>query len=54
LLLHPPYSPDIAPSDFHLIGALNDSIHRIEFDDDDDDVILAGRTWLLEQDKAWY
>jgi hypothetical protein len=41
LLLHPPYSPDVAPSDFHQTGALTNSIHSIEFDND---VILAGRT----------
>jgi len=47
------YSIHRTAPDFHLIGALNDSIHSIEFGDDDD-VILAGRMWLPEQDKTWY
>jgi hypothetical protein len=53
LLHHTPYSPDVAPSDFHLFGALKDDICGRKFQTDDD-VICAGRTWLLEQDKARY
>jgi histone-lysine N-methyltransferase SETMAR len=26
VLPHPPYSPDLAPSDFHIFGALKDAI----------------------------
>jgi histone-lysine N-methyltransferase SETMAR len=35
LLLHPPYSPDLAPSDFHLFRALKDAIHGKRFGSDD-------------------
>ena len=45
-------SPDLAPSDFHLFGALKDVIHCMEFEIDGD-VIRTVRTWLHEQDKAW-
>jgi len=33
-LPHPPYSPDIAPSDFHLFRALKHHMRGIEFNDD--------------------
>jgi hypothetical protein len=26
-LKHPPYSPDVAPSDFHLVGLLKEALH---------------------------
>jgi histone-lysine N-methyltransferase SETMAR len=29
VLLHPPYSPDLAPSDFHLFGSLKDALRGI-------------------------
>jgi histone-lysine N-methyltransferase SETMAR len=28
---HPPYSPDLAPSDFHLFGALKYAVHSVKF-----------------------
>ena len=31
LLTHPPYSPDLAPSDFHLFGPLKESMRGIHF-----------------------
>ena len=33
--LHPPYCPDLAPSDFHLFGALKDAIFGKLFESDD-------------------
>jgi hypothetical protein len=36
LLLHPPYTPDLAPSGFHLFGALKDAIRQKMFDSDDE------------------
>jgi hypothetical protein len=55
---HPPYSPDLAPSDFHLFGALKDAICHTKFetddDYDDDDVICTVGTLQFEQDKAWF
>jgi hypothetical protein len=35
VLLHPPYSPDLAPSDFYLYAALKDAIRENRFGNDD-------------------
>jgi histone-lysine N-methyltransferase SETMAR len=32
---HPPYSPDLAPSDLHLFGALKDAIRGKRFGSDE-------------------
>jgi transposase len=53
VLPHKPYSPDLAPSDFHLFGALKDAIRRTE-SKTAGHAIWAVKTWLREQDKAWY
>jgi histone-lysine N-methyltransferase SETMAR len=53
VLHHPPYSPDLAPSDFHLFGSLKDALRGTHFEDDNS-VIEAVRKWLLRQDKSWY
>jgi len=45
-------NPDLAPSDFHLFGALKDGLHAMEFETDGD-VIRTVRTWLHEQDKGY-
>ncbi|KAJ7342082.1 hypothetical protein JRQ81_008751 [Phrynocephalus forsythii] len=36
LLQHPPYSPDIAPSDFFLFPEMKKPLHRRRFDDRED------------------
>ena len=46
VLLHPPYSPDLAPSDFHLFGPLNKAHRGIYFKDEE-----AVKT---RQDLAFY
>jgi len=33
---HPPYSPDLAPSDFHFFGPLKDALSETRFRDDDE------------------
>ena len=53
MLPHPPYSPDLVPSDFHLFGPLEDALHGTRFEDDES-VIRAVRTWLREQETCWY
>jgi histone-lysine N-methyltransferase SETMAR len=53
VLPHPPYSPYLAPSDFHLSGSLKDALHGTHFEDDNS-VIEAVRKWLRRQDKSWY
>lgn len=35
-LQHPPYSPDLAPSDFYLFGKLKDKLRGTHFTDDDE------------------
>ena len=36
LVQHPPYSRDLAPSDFHLLGALKECLAGIKFDNNED------------------
>lgn len=35
LMTHPPYSPELAPSDFHLISSLKDRLQRTKFESDE-------------------
>jgi len=35
VMLHPPYSPDLAPSDYHLFRSLQNSLNGKTFNDDD-------------------
>jgi hypothetical protein len=53
VLPHPPNSPDLAPSDFHLFGSLKDALCGTHFEDDNS-VIEAVRKWLHMHDKSWY
>jgi len=53
VLPHPPYSPDVAPSDFHLFGPLKDALRATRFEDDES-VIRAVWTWICEQETSWY
>jgi histone-lysine N-methyltransferase SETMAR len=34
ILPHPPYSPDLAPPDFHMFGRLKDTLRGRKFRDD--------------------
>jgi len=36
LLQHLPYSPDLAPSNFHLFGPQSESLENIKFENDED------------------
>jgi histone-lysine N-methyltransferase SETMAR len=49
----PPYSSDLAPSDFHLFGLLKGTLRGTRFEDDEN-VIREVRTWLREQEMSWY
>jgi histone-lysine N-methyltransferase SETMAR len=53
VLHHPPYSPDLAPSDFHRFGLLKGTLRGTRFDEDEN-MIHAERTWLREQEMSWY
>ena len=35
-MLHPPYSPDLAPSDYYLFRSLQNSLNSKTFNDDED------------------
>jgi len=41
VLPHPPYSPDLAPSDFHLFRSLSNNLRGVSFSND-----MELRTWL--------
>ena len=49
----PPYSPDLAPSDFHLFLRLKKCLGGKRFDDDDD-LKDAVQKWLTSQAAAFY
>jgi hypothetical protein len=34
ILPHPPYSPDLASSDYHLFHSLSDNLHLVSFNND--------------------
>ena len=42
---HPPYSPALAPSDYHLLPGLKKQLKGRHFSSDTD-VIVAAETWL--------
>lgn len=53
ILEHPAYSPDLAPSDFHLFGAMKKFLGGQKFDTHDD-VKSAVRHWLMQQPTEFY
>ena len=53
VLPNPSYSPDLAPSGFHLFGPLKDALRGTRFEDDES-VIHAARILLREQEMSWY
>ena len=50
---HPPYSPDLAPSDFHIFGPLKDALSGTQFREDDE-VRLAVHEWLHTRPKEFF
>ncbi|GBO06011.1 hypothetical protein AVEN_1021-1 [Araneus ventricosus] len=53
VLQHPPYSPDLTPSDFHLFGPRKQHLGGKHFADDDGiqhEVLL----WMRQQPKEFY
>ena len=53
LLPHPPYSPDLAPSDCHLFPRLKKHLRGRRFDDDGE-LTAAVEGWLGDQDVDFY
>jgi len=51
---HPPYSPDLAPSDFHSFLHLKKHLAGKNFDDDDDEVQEEVMTWFKGQVAEFY
>ena len=53
VLPHPPYSPDLAPSDFHLFGPLKEALSGRKFHSDDE-VQEAVHSWLKGRPKSFF
>ena len=53
LVAHPPYSLDLAPSDFHLFPQMKKALAGCHFASDDD-VIAAVEEFLESQAKEFY
>jgi histone-lysine N-methyltransferase SETMAR len=49
---HPPYSPDLAPLDFHIFGPLKDVLSGTQFRDDE--VRSAVHEWLRTRLKEFF
>jgi len=49
---HPPYSPDLAPSDYHLFPGLKKQLKVRHFSSNA--VIAAAETWLDEQRSEFF
>ena len=50
LLPHPPYNPDVAPSDFHLFGPFKEFMRGAKFENEDE-VKSVVSDWLRHQSK---
>ena len=50
---HPPYSPDLAPSDYHLLPGLKTQLKGHHFSSDAE-VITAAETWLDGQPMNFF
>ena len=53
LLPHPSYSPDLAPSDFHLFGPLKEFTRDTKFESEDE-VKNVVSDWVRHQSKDFY
>jgi histone-lysine N-methyltransferase SETMAR len=53
VLKHPPYSPDLAPSNFHLFGPLKAALRGRRFTSDEE-VKTATHSWLAAQPKTFF
>jgi len=50
---HPPYSPDLAPLDFHLFGPMKEQLRSQKFADDNK-VMEAVQSWLKAMPKHFF
>ena len=51
VLKHPPYSPELAPMDFHMFGPMKEHLCGRKFADDK--VMEAVQSWLKATKKAF-
>ncbi|KAG5311295.1 SETMR methyltransferase, partial [Acromyrmex insinuator] len=54
VLTHPPYSPDLAPSDYHLFTKLKESLAGKRFQSDEEEVQTAVTNWTKELAGSFY
>jgi len=52
VLKHPQYSPDLAPSDFHLFGPMKEHLRGQKFANDE--VMEAVQSWLKATPKSFF
>ena len=52
IITHPPYSPDLAPCDYHLFPKLKEHLARRRFSDDDEVKLAVQR--FLDMAASWY
>jgi transposase len=53
VLSHPPYSPDLAPSDFHFLPHLKRDLKGTHFTSDDD-VKQAVTSWIKQRTPEFF
>jgi histone-lysine N-methyltransferase SETMAR len=53
IITHPPYSPDLAPSDYHLFPKLKEHLSGKRFNNDDE-VTAEVRRFLNSMEGNWY
>ena len=53
VLIHPPYSPDLAPSDFHLFGPVKEHMRGQKFADENE-VMEVVQSWLKATPKSFF
>ena len=53
LLSHPPYSPDLAPSDYQVFRSLKDSL-RVQRFGCDEEVVHVINDWFKVQDEKFF
>jgi len=51
---HPPYSPDLAPSDYHLFPGLKKTKLKVRHFSSDAEVIATAETWLDGQPSEFF
>jgi transposase len=53
VMAHPPYSPDLAPSDYHLFDPLKEALRGRRFTSNEE-VKKAVHAWLTAQPKTFF